>query len=101
MQYALLVEAAFLEPIDEPLLKFPLLQVQRSAGSGHRFTPTADELSRVRARLGISGEMSPRPIVLVNPNASDLLPLRKWDGARFIELSTTRSSRPIRMRESW
>ncbi len=86
-QYALLVEAAFLEPIDEPLLKFPLLQVQRSAGSGHHFTPTADELSRVRARLGISGEMSPRPIVLVNPNASDLLPLRKWDGARFIELS--------------
>jgi len=26
------------------------------------------------------------PILLLNPNASDLLPLRKWETARFVEL---------------
>ena len=81
-QYALLLEAAFLEPVDEPLLKFPLAQVGRRVDAGRQFTPTADELSAVRARFG-AGQ---GPIILLNPNASDLLPLRKWAGERFVEL---------------
>lgn len=85
--YALLSEAAFLEPVDEPLLKFPLQDVAGSRLEGYRFVPSADELAAVRGRLGITGGDAPRPIVLINPNAGDLLPLRKWEGARFVELS--------------
>jgi ADP-heptose:LPS heptosyltransferase len=85
-QYSLLVEAAFLEPIDEPLLKFPLIEIAGRRETGYRFAATPDELERVRARFG-SDPPSRRRIVLLNPNASDLLPLRKWDGARFVELS--------------
>jgi ADP-heptose:LPS heptosyltransferase len=84
-QYALLAEAAFLEPIDEPLLKFPLIQVARPVAEPYRFSPTAAEVTAVRARFGAGDGAF--PIVLINPNASDLLPLRKWENARFAELS--------------
>ena len=35
----------------------------------------------------LAGRPVDGPILLVNPNASDLLPLRKWSTDRFIELS--------------
>lgn len=81
-QYALLVEAAFLEPVDEPLLKFPWSAVGARADAGVRFVPTPGELSAVREQLGSAGG----PVILLNPNASDLLPLRKWPADRFVEL---------------
>jgi ADP-heptose:LPS heptosyltransferase len=82
-QYSLLVEAAFLEPVDEPLLKFPFaVGSDGEASPRYQFAPTAAEIEKIRSRLG-----GGRPVVIVNPNASDLLPLRKWDNARFIELS--------------
>ena len=85
LQYALLAEAAFLEPIDEPLLKFPLRQVAQPAPLA-QFVPTDAEVAVMRSRLCSSGAPA-SPIVLLNPNASDLLPLRKWDRARFVELA--------------
>jgi len=85
--YAVLVEAAFVEPADEPLLKRPLAAVAPPGARFAQFVPTADELASVRRRLGVADHGSTRSVVLINPNASDLLPLRKWDGARFIELS--------------
>ncbi len=46
-----------------------------------------DERDAVRQRLDrIAGRSIGRPIVLLNPNASDLLPLRRWPTERFIEL---------------
>jgi len=85
MLYSVLVEAAFHDPSDEPLLKVPLEQIRaRSPQAPPAFAPTADEISRMRARLG----EAPGPIVVLNPNASDLLPLRKWETARFGELAT-------------
>ncbi len=87
-QYALLVEASRHEPSDLPLLKVPLpLAPLTSADARPTFTPTTDEIRRVRERLpdGASGGV-PRPLILLNPNASDLLPLRKWPGERFVEL---------------
>ena len=83
--YTLLVDAAFLDPVDEPLGKFPLAIAAASVADAtpkYRFTPTPVELEKVRGQLGTGG-----PIVIVNPNASDLLPLRKWETPRFIELS--------------
>lgn len=86
-QYALLVEAAFLEPVDEPLLKVPLLQIAPPAAISYRYSPAASELDAVHARLKTASRDAPGPIVLINPNASDLLPLRKWETARFVDLS--------------
>ena len=81
--YALLVDAAFLDPVDDPLGKFPLaVAAAGDAAPRYRFVPTPAELEKVRGRLGTGG-----PIVVVNPNASDLLPLRKWETPRFIELA--------------
>lgn len=77
-QYSLLAEAAFLEPVDEPLLKFPF---KVNSPVQHRFAPTAAEITAIGAKLGDAS-----PIVIVNPNASDLLPLRKWEAAKFAEL---------------
>jgi ADP-heptose:LPS heptosyltransferase len=85
-QYSVLVEAAHRDPAETPMLKVPLAQIALrgdTAGPAFRFTPTAAETEGVRRRLPSTAG----PVVLINPNASDLLPLRKWQGARFIELS--------------
>jgi ADP-heptose:LPS heptosyltransferase len=85
-QYVLLLEAAFLEPVDEPLLKIPLDQIAPPPPPCPRFAPTEPEVAAMRARLQ-PGTAPRQPVVLINPNASDLLPLRKWEGVRFVELS--------------
>ena len=87
LQYAVLVEAAHRDPADTPLLKVPLAEIARPSATGaplFQFTPETAETHTVRQLLPASGD---GPVVLINPNASDLLPLRKWEGARFVELS--------------
>jgi len=86
MQYSVLVESAFLETLDEPLLKVPAMVMGDGTPSlSPVFAPADAELARARqlAGIGSAGE----PLILLNPNASDLLPLRKWDGSRFIALA--------------
>src|SRR5205807_744318 len=52
-----------------------------------RFLPKPAEIKTVQATLDrLAGRPVERPIVLLNPNASDLLPLRRWSTDRFIEL---------------
>lgn len=91
-QYALLVEAARHDPSEVPLLKVPLPLAPVTApgtrpAASPTFEPTDAETRQMRRRLA-SGDAvdAPRPLVLLNPNASDLLPLRKWPEARFVEL---------------
>lgn len=87
-QYALLVEAARHDPSEVPLLKTPLPESPLAkAGSRPAFVPTDDEVREMRGRLASANAGSrPGVVVLLNPNASDLLPLRKWPGDRFVEL---------------
>jgi len=82
LQYAVLVEAAFGDTLDEPLLKVPVAQIGDGPANGERFVPQAGEQARMRSLVGTDG-----PLILLNPNASDLLPLRKWDGAKFAALA--------------
>jgi ADP-heptose:LPS heptosyltransferase len=87
LQYAVLVKAAHRDPAETPMLKVPLAQIERrrdAPGMLFRFTPMPAEIQAVRQQLPAPGA---GPIVLINPNASDLLPLRKWEGASFVELS--------------
>ena len=79
----------FVESLDEDLKDLPL--VKRRSVSVHapmaRFTATSEEIERVQTILNETANRSvARPIVLLNPNASDLLPLRKWDTDRFVTL---------------
>lgn len=52
-----------------------------------KFQPTEEERQRVQAILDReAGRPVGAPILLLNPNASDLLPLRKWPTERFVDL---------------
>jgi ADP-heptose:LPS heptosyltransferase len=80
----LLVEALLADPSDTPLLKIPTPPVdlrppRLTLHEGHR--------NQVRTLIErLLGETVTSPIALLNPNASDLLPLRKWPTERFVEL---------------
>ena len=81
VQYLILVAALFKPHDEEPLLKVPLDDIRAdAAGEPPRFIPRPAELERMRTRVGGA---TARPIVILNPNASDLLPLRKWPTERF------------------
>ncbi len=84
-QYALLVESARHDPSEVPLLKVPLPAPLMATPPS--FVPTDEEMRRMQERLAPEkAARVPRPLVLLNPNASDLLPLRKWPEARFVTL---------------
>jgi ADP-heptose:LPS heptosyltransferase len=52
------------------------------------FVVRPGETETVQAMLReCTGGEAPSSILLLNPNASDLLPLRKWETARYIELA--------------
>ena len=80
LQYSILVETAFHDPDEVPMLKIPLSRIGSTPSPPPRFVADPDELRRMRER--IDAERS-SPIVILNPNASDLLPLRKWHTDRF------------------
>lgn len=82
--YYLLVEALLADPRQRPLMKVRPPAIDYTAP---RFRPGEQELAKVEATLDrVAGRKVERPIVLLNPNASDLLPLRRWPTERFIEL---------------
>jgi ADP-heptose:LPS heptosyltransferase len=82
--YYLMVEALLADPTQRPLMKVPSPSIDFTAP---RFLPTDEEAAKVQQTLDrVAGGKVPRPIVLLNPNASDLLPLRRWPTDRFIEL---------------
>jgi len=84
VQYAALLEAALGSPDDAPLLKRPAVELDRP-GTLATFTPSASERQTIQALLDQAGVAE--HTILLNPNASDLLPLRKWDTARFSALA--------------
>ncbi|MEE8148039.1 MAG: hypothetical protein V3T24_10580, partial [Longimicrobiales bacterium] len=52
------------------------------------FQPEAEEVEHVRALLGQAADTEDtRPLVLLNANASDLMPLRRWPPGRYVELA--------------
>lgn len=83
--YALLVECLKLEPGDTPLPK-----VDRESIEIENFTfkPSNEELKKAFEILEMSeAERKGKQLILLNPNASDLLPIRKWDVENFIVLA--------------
>jgi ADP-heptose:LPS heptosyltransferase len=60
-------------PADEPLA---------------RFRPSMSEVAEINALLQRENpRIGSAPLILLNPNASDLLPLRRWPPLRYVELA--------------
>jgi ADP-heptose:LPS heptosyltransferase len=82
--YLMLVEALLADPAEQPLIKRHVPQADFSPPA---FVPAPGERESVQTLLdNLAGRPVSRPLVLLNPNASDLLPLRRWPTDRFIEL---------------
>lgn len=83
--YDVLVEALREDPRECPMLKRPAPRLDW-APPPLKFTP--DEQARAQSILREAvGREIDGPVVLLNPNAGDMLPLRRWPTERFIELS--------------
>jgi len=79
-----LVEALSAPPGEVPMLKRRLAEVNHCPP---RFHPTPQEQEAMRQTLRrLARRPVGAPIVLLNPNASDLLPLRRWPRDRFVNL---------------
>ncbi len=88
VQYHQLVESIWVDPKQTPLLKQPAPRLEDGGYEPPEFIPREGEVATVRGILAkLVGQPVEGPIFLVNPNASDLLPLRKWSTGRFVELS--------------
>jgi ADP-heptose:LPS heptosyltransferase len=76
--FQVLVEALTRDPARLPTLEFVAPAPEHAL---HQFAPRPEETQVVRAML------KPGPLILLNPNGSDLLPLRRWPPDRYIELA--------------
>jgi len=80
-----LTEALWKDPAGLPALDIDMASLDESI---KRFQPSAAETEEVRRIMHqATGGREPRPLVLLNANASDLIPLRKWEGDRYVELA--------------
>lgn len=78
-------EALWLDPAGLPALGIDVSTLDESMA---RFRPAAAEVEEVRRTLRELVEGGPPgPLVLLNANASDLIPLRKWEGERYVALA--------------
>jgi ADP-heptose:LPS heptosyltransferase len=83
--FEILVAALDHSPAGLPALD---IQPQIEDAALPRFTPRSDDEHEVERLLGeVAGERAGAPLVLLNANASDLLPLRRWPVARYVELA--------------
>jgi ADP-heptose:LPS heptosyltransferase len=85
-QTFLLMVAALEQPVPRSgKLSVPVPQIEKWVPD---FEPAAGEQDEIRSLLQReTGNDGDPPIVLLNPNASDLLPLRKWPADRYVSLA--------------
>ncbi len=82
--YMLLIGALEADLNQKPMLKVPVEDIIVEAPV---FSPSEEELNKVQRLLNEKFKnTTPASLVLLNPNASDMLPLRKWDSKNFVEL---------------
>ena len=81
--YFLLVEALEQNPEEVPMMKVPNSDFTPTIPS---FFPSEKEREKMQEIINRSFGSQQKKIIILNPNASDLLPIRKWDKQKFIEL---------------
>jgi len=82
--FQILVEALEQDPENLPTF---FGQVPTADTRTPQFTAPAASQEEVRALLRQSGVGGEFRVILLNPNASDLLPLRKWPTERYVDLA--------------
>jgi ADP-heptose:LPS heptosyltransferase len=83
--FEIMVEAIKLPADEMPKLNIDSAQ-PRPVES--RFVPNEKELNEFKEVVEKeAGTSRYRPLILLNANASDMLPLRKWPGQRYVELA--------------
>jgi hypothetical protein len=66
------------------------------------FTPSAAETEAVRAIISTATHRNaPPPLLLLNANCSDMLPLRKWADANYVELARQALARAMGCAADW
>lgn len=85
--YYSLVEAVLQDPSEIPMMKVSTATWYKEVRQNLAvFIPTEKEKNEVQEMINSAFGISTKKIIILNPNASDLLPLRKWDKNNFIEL---------------
>jgi ADP-heptose:LPS heptosyltransferase len=83
--YYMMVESLMRPPEQIPM---PKSEPPGAAFAPPRFRPSERERGHVQGLLDhLAGRAVTGPLILMNPNASDMLPLRKWPSERFIALA--------------
>src|SRR5947207_14040978 len=79
-----MVEAVTRDPLVLPTFDFTPSANQPLA----TFRPSQSEVAEINALLQRENpRIGSAPLILLNPNASDLLPLRRWPSLRYVELA--------------
>jgi len=79
-----MVEALTRDPAVLPTFDFAPSENQPLA----RFRPSPSEVAEINALLERENpRIGSAPLILLNPNASDLLPLRRWPPLRYVQLA--------------
>ena len=83
--FKVMVEALNASPENLPALDIDLPPAQSSTPA---FTPSHKELEELKTILQTQAHTADySPLILLNPNASDLLALRRWPADRYVELA--------------
>jgi ADP-heptose:LPS heptosyltransferase len=83
--FAVMVAAMDADPAELPALDVPRCDAETGLPE---WRPPAGDLESVRGMiLRETGGQEVPPIVLLNANCSDLLPLRRWPAERYVELA--------------
>jgi len=77
------------EALDEPPENFPMFaRFPPEHPAGVRFRPGARETAEVEAILREQlGRPRKQRLILLNANCSDMIPLRRWSGQRYVDLA--------------
>jgi ADP-heptose:LPS heptosyltransferase len=82
--------ASLVSALDIPPEEFPRFDLKPAPPEEALpfFAATPDEIREVAAKLErFTGRALTPPLFLLNANASDLIPLRRWSGAAYVELA--------------
>ncbi len=78
-----LVEALQRSPASLPAFDF----LPQGIAESPQFKPAPAEVAQVTEIIRAAGVTKDSGLILLNPNASDLLPLRRWPSERYVELA--------------
>jgi ADP-heptose:LPS heptosyltransferase len=80
---------SLVEVLTQPAENLPAMDFALPADADHtRFAAGKDEILEVEALLAkvVGGDSTP-PLILLNANSGDILPLRRWPPERYVELA--------------